>query len=75
MIKYPQTVSAIQLMAMLLVKLKQVGEATFPKVTDCVVSVPSFFTNSQRLAMLDACHIAGLNCLRLMNDMTAGMSS
>ena len=34
--------------------------------------VPSFFTDAQRRAMLDACSVAGLNCLRLMNETTAG---
>ncbi len=34
--------------------------------------VPSYFTDAQRRAMLDAASIAGLNCLRLMNDTTAG---
>ena len=40
-------------------------------VTDVVVSVPSYFTDAERHAMLDASSIAGLNCLRLMNDSTA----
>jgi len=41
-------------------------------VTDCVVSVPSYYAERQRRAMLDAVAMAGLNCLRLMNDTTAG---
>ncbi len=40
-------------------------------VTDCVVSCPTWFTDVQRRALLDASHVAGLNCLRLMNDTTA----
>ena len=37
--------------------------------------VPSYFTDAQRRALLDASNIAGLNCLRLMNDTTAGADS
>uniref|UniRef100_A0A8C0VPM7 Heat shock protein 105 kDa n=1 Tax=Cyanistes caeruleus TaxID=156563 RepID=A0A8C0VPM7_CYACU len=35
------------------------------------VKVPSFFTDAERRSLLDAAQIVGLNCLRLMNDMTA----
>ena len=37
------------------------------------LQVPDFFTDTQRRGMLDAAAIAGLNCLRLMNDTTAGI--
>jgi heat shock protein 4 len=40
-------------------------------VSDVVISVPAWFTDSQRRAMLDAAEIAGLRPLRLMNDTTA----
>uniref|UniRef100_A0AAR2IU47 Heat shock protein 4 like n=1 Tax=Pygocentrus nattereri TaxID=42514 RepID=A0AAR2IU47_PYGNA len=33
--------------------------------------IPSFFTDSERRSVLDAAKIAGLNCLRLMNDTSA----
>lgn len=36
------------------------------------LQVPSFFTDAERRSVLDAAQIVGLNCLRLMNDMTAG---
>lgn len=36
------------------------------------LQVPSFFTDAERRSLLDAAQIVGLNCLRLMNDMTAG---
>lgn len=42
-------------------------------VTDVVLAVPAYFTDAERHAMLDAATIAGLNCLRLMNDTTAGI--
>lgn len=41
------------------------------KVSDVVVSVPGWFTDAQRRAMLDASKVAGLNSLRVMNDLSA----
>ncbi|NXS10517.1 HS105 protein, partial [Neodrepanis coruscans] len=65
--------SVEQISAMLLTKLKETAESNLKKpVTDCVISVPSFFTDAERRSLLDAAQIVGLNCLRLMNDMTAG---
>uniref|UniRef100_A0A2K5YCQ3 Heat shock protein 105 kDa n=1 Tax=Mandrillus leucophaeus TaxID=9568 RepID=A0A2K5YCQ3_MANLE len=64
--------SVEQITAMLLTKLKETAENSLKKpVTDCVISVPSFFTDAERRSVLDAAQIVGLNCLRLMNDMTA----
>ncbi|KAK9509764.1 hypothetical protein O3M35_007003 [Rhynocoris fuscipes] len=61
-----------QITAMLLTKLKDTSEqALRTKVNDCVISVPSYFTNAERKALLDAANIAGLNVLRLMNETTA----
>ncbi|KFM80356.1 Heat shock protein 4L, partial [Stegodyphus mimosarum] len=57
---------------MLMTKLKDITEtALASKVTDCVVSVPIFFTDADRRAMLDVCKIAGLNVLRLLNETAA----
>jgi len=64
--------SSEQVTAMLLTKLKEIAEANLKaKVVDCVISVPCFFTDIERRAMLDASKIAGLNCLRIMNATTA----
>ncbi|CAL1291887.1 unnamed protein product [Larinioides sclopetarius] len=61
-----------QIAAMLLTKLKDITEtACKSKMTDCVISVPVFFTDSERRAMLDICQIANLNVLRLLNEPTA----
>ncbi|XP_043547982.1 heat shock protein 105 kDa-like isoform X3 [Chiloscyllium plagiosum] len=61
-----------QITAMLLTKLKETAETNLKKpVCDCVISVPAFFTNAERSSVLNAAYIAGLNCLRLMNDTTA----
>lgn len=64
--------STEQVTAMMLTKLKEIAEANLKtKVVDCVLSVPCYFTDIQRRALLDASHIAGLNVLRLMNDTAA----
>ncbi|XP_039745740.1 97 kDa heat shock protein isoform X2 [Pararge aegeria] len=61
-----------QITAMLLTKLKDSATiALQTQVNDCVISVPSYFTNAERNALLDAAAIAGLNVLRLMNETTA----
>ncbi|XP_030649355.1 heat shock 70 kDa protein 4a isoform X2 [Chanos chanos] len=61
-----------QVTAMLLTKLKETAESALKKqVADCVISVPSFFSDAERRSVMDAAQIAGLNCLRLMNDTTA----
>mmetsp|Transcript_37740 Transcript_37740/g.84112 ORF Transcript_37740/g.84112 Transcript_37740/m.84112 type:complete len:814 (+) Transcript_37740:104-2545(+) len=61
-----------QLMAMILVDLKKNAEKEAGiVVTDCAISVPTYFTESERYAMLNAASIAGLNCLRLINENTA----
>lgn len=40
-------------------------------VCDVVIAVPGWYTEVQRRALLDAAQIAGLNCLRLINDTAA----
>ena len=61
-----------QLMAALLSELRNIAEKDQgTKVTDCVISIPMFFTEAQRRAMLDAAHIVGLNVLRLIHETTA----
>ncbi|KAF7206183.1 heat shock 70 kDa protein 4 [Nothobranchius furzeri] len=64
--------SVEQVTGMLLSKLKETAESALKKpVVDCVISVPSYFTDSERRSLMDAAQIAGLNCLRLMNETTA----
>ncbi|QRW08367.1 heat shock protein HSP70 family protein [Ceratobasidium sp. AG-Ba] len=66
------TFSATQLVAMYLGKLRDIA-AIEVKATpsDVVISVPGWYNDVQRRAVLDAAHIAGLNPLRLINDTTA----
>ncbi|KAL5104443.1 hypothetical protein TcWFU_003698 [Taenia crassiceps] len=61
-----------QVLAMHLHKLAQIAEYNLgTKVVDVVLSVPSYYTDRERRAFLDASRIAGLNCMRLVNETTA----
>uniref|UniRef100_A0A8B9Z975 Heat shock 70 kDa protein 4 n=1 Tax=Anas platyrhynchos TaxID=8839 RepID=A0A8B9Z975_ANAPL len=61
-----------QVTGMLLTKLKETAENALKKpVVDCVVSVPCFYTDAERRSVMDATQIAGLNCLRIINETTA----
>lgn len=49
-----------QCLAMLLTKLKDVAATALQTpINDCVISVPSYFTNNERKALLDSATIAG----------------
>ena len=50
---------------------KSVEEYLGEKVTDAVITVPAYFSDSQRQATRDAGKIAGLNVLRIVNEPTA----
>lgn len=64
--------TATQIVAMFLTKIKSTASAELKlPVSDVVLSCPVWYTDAQRRAILDASEIAGLKCLRLINDTTA----
>ncbi|MGD8484495.1 MAG: molecular chaperone DnaK [Thioalkalispiraceae bacterium] len=61
-----------QLSAFLLQKIKRDAEAFLGEpVERAVVTVPAYFDDNQRSATKDACRIAGLEVIRLVNEPTA----
>lgn len=64
--------TAEQISSMVLEKMKEIAETYLgEKVTSAVVTVPAYFSDSQRQATKDAGVIAGLNIKRIINEPTA----
>ena len=63
----PQEISAIILQKM----RNTVEDYVGTDVKDCVITVPAYFNDAQRQATKDAAAIAGMNCLRIINEPTA----
>ena len=62
----------IEVSAEILKKLKSVAEENLGgELMGTVVTVPAYFDDAQRQATKDACELAGLNVLRLINEPTA----
>jgi len=61
-----------EIIAMILSELKTNAENYLKQtVNKVVISVPAYFHDNQRLAIKNACIIAGLDCVRIINEPTA----
>lgn len=61
-----------EISAKILSKIKHDTESYLNDICDkIVVTVPAYFSDSQRQSVRDACKIAGLECLRIINEPTA----
>ncbi|KAL8228655.1 hypothetical protein R6Q57_013555 [Mikania cordata] len=62
----------MEILAMLFKHLKQITERNLEtSVVECVIGIPSYFSDLQRRLYLDAAVVAGLKPLRLMHEGTA----
>jgi len=68
----PIVISAEHAMAMMLVKAKETSTRANAGVNigDAVLAVPHWYTESQRRGIVQACELAGLNCLKVANEST-----
>jgi len=61
-----------EISAHVLAHMKRIAEAQLGEVVDkAVITVPAYFNDAQRQATRDAAQIAGLECLRVLNEPTA----
>lgn len=64
--------AAEEISSMVLMKIKEVAEAYLGSVVkNAVITVPAYFSDSQRRATKDAGAICGLNVMRIINEPTA----
>lgn len=71
-----QVYSATQVTAMFINKVRStVVDETKGNITDVAIAVPAWYTEEQRYAIADAARIAGLNPVRVVNDVTAAAVS
>jgi len=63
---------AEEVSSMVLTKMREIAEAYLEApVKNAVVTVPAYFSDSQRKATIDAGAIAGLNVIRVLNEPTS----
>lgn len=60
-----------QVMALLLVKVREFYDKAGSPATEVILTIPSYASNVERQALYDAVEIAGLKCPRIINESTA----
>lgn len=61
-----------EISAYILLEIKHMAEDFLnEEIKDVVITVPAYFNDNQRHATKDAAKIAGLNCVRIINEPTA----
>ncbi|MBQ8035539.1 MAG: Hsp70 family protein, partial [Proteobacteria bacterium] len=66
-----ETYSPQEISAIIVRKLRECAESyCSEEIKQCVVAVPAYFNDAQRQATRDACKLAGLDVLRIMNEPT-----
>jgi len=60
-----------QVIAFYLRKLREFYVKADVTSKDVVITIPSYASNTERQSLVDACEIAGLKCLRVINESTA----
>jgi Fe-S protein assembly chaperone HscA len=67
-----RALSPEEISALVLGEVKRTAEAALARtVADVVITVPAWFDDAQRQATKDAAALAGLRCLRIVNEPTA----
>ena len=67
---------AEEVSAKVLSKLKEAAEdKTDTKCLKCIVTVPAYFNDLQRRATQNACQLAGMECVHILNEPTAAAIS
>ena len=70
--KNKQTMLPEEVSAKVLAKLKAAAQEKLnTEVRKCVVCVPAYFNDFQRRATIDACRLADLECVKILNEPTA----
>lgn len=65
-----------QMTAIIFTKLKEIVENNLKiKAKECVISIPAFFNDNERRALLDSAKIAELDVLYLLHETTAEITS
>ena len=69
---FDKKISPEEISAYILKKLKKMAEEYLKcEVSQAVITVPAYFSDTQRAATRDAAKIAGLDCIRIINEPTA----